>query len=82
MKLTLADAYDEYDEADDETIGYLHKHVTEGESNDKTPSGTMLQRLIFIGNRKTEQQIALEQQQHAEEQRQRQLGQQAPSVTA
>ncbi|PSK59275.1 hypothetical protein B9Z65_3599 [Elsinoe australis] len=54
--------YDNYDEADDETTGNLHRDIEESESGNHAEGkpGSFLNRLISHGNKKTEDQLARE----------------------
>jgi hypothetical protein len=55
--------FDEHDEADEETTVHLNKEVDDAEKNDEEPygkPGSLLNRMIMHGNKKTEDQIASE----------------------
>ena len=53
--------YDEFDEADDETQTHLDKEYAQAETKDEEPygkPGSLLNKLIMHGNKKTEDEIA------------------------
>lgn len=53
--------FDEHDEADEETQEHLSKEIDDAEKNEEHPEGrpgTLLNRMISHGNKKTEEQIA------------------------
>ena len=57
---------DDYDDADEETNTYVNKEVDDAEKNDDEPygkPGSLVNRMIMHGNKKTEDQIAAEQAQ-------------------
>ena len=59
MKCTVN--FDEHDEADEETTEYINKEVDEHEKDESHPygkPGSLVNRMIMHGNKKTEEQIA------------------------
>jgi hypothetical protein len=63
LTLTTPANFDDHDEADEETTAHLNKEVDDAEKNDEEPygkPGSLLNRMIMHGNKKTEDQIASE----------------------
>ena len=60
--------FDEHDEADEETTEYVNKEAEEAEKDEANPygkPGSLINRMIMHGNKKTEEQIAREHQEAA-----------------
>jgi hypothetical protein len=54
--------FDDHDSADEETHTYLHKELEDAEKSDEPHGkpGSLLNRMIMHGNKKTEEQLAAE----------------------
>lgn len=55
--------FDEHDEADEETTSHLNKEIEDAEKSEEHPEGkpgSLLNRMIQHGNKKTEAEIAAE----------------------
>ena len=61
--MSLTANFDDYDEADEETNVSVNKEYDDAEKNDEEPygkPGSLINRMIMHGNKKTEEQIASE----------------------